>query len=78
MSWFACLYLKGEVELAEQREHHIADRHPDLLSEHRDRIADTLAKPDQVRGSVSFGSDRLFSRWYTDLRRGKHVVAVCQ
>jgi hypothetical protein len=68
--------LKGEVELTDEREHHIAERHPDLLPEHRDRIADTLAEPDQVRSSARFGSAKLFSRWYYDVRRGKHVVVV--
>ena len=76
MSRFACPYLKGEVELTEQRERHIAERHPDLLPEHRERIAATLADPEEVRKSVRFGSARLFSRWYSDLRKGKHVVVV--
>lgn len=76
MSRFACAYLSGEVELTEERERHIAERHPDLLPDHRPRIAETLAEPDQVRRSGRFGSARLFSRWYTDLRGGKHVVVV--
>ncbi|MEK6709054.1 MAG: hypothetical protein AABZ64_00595, partial [Nitrospinota bacterium] len=76
MSRFPCPYLEGEVELTAERERHIAQRHPDLLPEHGRRIAETLADPDQVRRSVRFGSAKLFSRWYTDLRGGKHVVAV--
>ncbi len=76
MSRFPCPYLKGEVELTEERERHIADRHPDLLPEHRDRVTETLFDPDLVRRSVRFGSANLFSRWFTDLRRGKHVVVV--
>jgi hypothetical protein len=76
MSQFPCPYLKGDVDLTEERERHIAERHPDLLPEHRERIAETLANPDQVRQSVRFGSAKLFSRWYTDLRQGKHVVVV--
>jgi len=76
MSRFPCPYLQGEVELTEERERHIAERHPDLLPEHRERIAETLADPDQVRRSIQFGSAKLFSRWYTDLRHGKHVVVV--
>jgi hypothetical protein len=76
MNRFPCPYLAGEVDLTEEREHHIAERHPDLLPEHWHRIAETLADPDQVRTSVRFGSARLFSRWYTDLRQGKHVVVV--
>jgi hypothetical protein len=73
---FPCPYLNGEVELTEEREIRIAQRHPDLLPDHRDRIASTLADPDQVRRSVRFGSARLFSRWYSDLRGDKHVVVV--
>lgn len=76
MSRFACPYLNGSVELTEERERHIAERHPDLLPEYRDRIAETLAAPDQVRRSARFGSARLFSRWYADARRGRHVVVV--
>jgi hypothetical protein len=76
MSQFPCPYLAGDVDLTEERERHIAERHPDLLPEHRQRIAETLADPDQVRTSVQFGSAKLFSRWYTDVRQGKHVVVV--
>jgi len=76
LSCFPCPYLNGEVELTKERELHIAQRHPDLLPDHRDRIASTLADPDQVRRSVRFGSAKLFSRWYPDLRGGKHVVVV--
>ena len=76
MSLFPCPYLKGEVELTEKRERHIAERHPDLLPEHRERVGETLADPDQVRRSVRFGSAKLFSRWYTDVQRGKHIVVV--
>jgi hypothetical protein len=71
-----CPYLNGEVELTEERERHITERHPDLLPEHRPRIAETLAAPDQVRTSARFGSAKLFSRWYTDVRQGKYVVVV--
>ena len=73
---FPCPYLNGEVELTERREHHITYRHPDLLPEHRSRIAETLADPDLVRRSPRSGKARLFSRWYTDLRGDKHVVVV--
>ena len=73
---FPCPYLAGEVELTEERERHITERHPDLLPAHRQRIAETLAAPDQVRTSARFGSAKVLSRWYTDLRQGKYVVVV--
>jgi hypothetical protein len=69
-------YLKCEVELMDEREHYIAQRYPDLLLEHRHRIAETLAQLVQVRRSARFGSAKLFSWWYTDVRQGKHVVVV--
>jgi hypothetical protein len=73
---FPCPYLEREVELTPEREQHIAERHPDLLPEHRDRIALTLAEPDRVRQGNRIPDARLFSRWYPDLIGGKHVVVV--
>lgn len=73
---FPCPFLRGEVELTEEREQHIAAHHPDLLPKYRRHIVDTLASPDLIRRSVWFGNARLFSRWYPDLRGGKHVVVV--
>jgi hypothetical protein len=43
---FPCPYLQGEIEWTDERERHIGERHPDLLPEHRERIAQTLAEPD--------------------------------
>ncbi len=76
MSRFPCPYLKGEVELTEERERLIAERHPDLLPEHQKQLIETVAAPDQIRRSLRFGNARLFSRWYTDIKRGKYVVVV--
>jgi len=76
MTTFPCPYFRGEVELTAGREAHIAERYPDLLPEYRQALALTLADPDLVRTSARFGQARLFSRWFTDIRGGKHVVAV--
>ena len=73
---FPCPYLQTEVELTEERERHIAERHPDLLLEHRMCIADTLADPDQVRRSTHLRNARLFTRWFDTVRGGKYVVVV--
>ena len=48
-SRFPCPYLNGEVELTEEREHHIAERHPDLLPEYREQIVGTREEG-QIRG----------------------------
>lgn len=76
MTWFPCSYLHSEVECTAEREWHIAEGHPDLLPEYRDQIAETLAEPNQVRGSMRLSNARLFSRWYPDVRGGKYVVVV--
>lgn len=73
---FPSPYLNGEVELTAERERHITERHPDLPREHRPRLAETSAAPGQVRTSARFGSAKLFSRWYPEVRQGKHVVVV--
>jgi hypothetical protein len=76
MTRLACPYLNGEVELAEERERHIRERHPDLLPEGRDRIARTLADPDNVRRSVRMANVRLFSRWFDMIQGGRYAVVV--
>jgi len=76
MARFPCPYVRAEVELTEERERHILERHPDFLLEHRSCIADTLADPDQVRRSMRLRSARLFTRWFDTVRGGKYVVVV--
>jgi len=76
MSQLPCPYLGGHVELTDERERHIAERHPDLLPEYRGQVAETVAAPDEIRRSMRFGNARLFSRWYTDVKKGKYVVVV--
>jgi hypothetical protein len=75
MTQFSRPYLKGDVELTAERQRHIADRHPDLLPDHYDLVAATLADPDLVRRSPRLGNTRLFSRRF-DHRGGKNVVIV--
>jgi hypothetical protein len=76
MELLACPHLTCEVELGEERRRHIAERHPELLPGERVRVAETLADPDEVRRSARASNARLFSRWFRDLRGGKHVVVV--
>jgi len=76
MTRFTCPYLSGEVELTDERKRHIAENHPDLLPEHWERIADTLADPDQIRCSTRFSNARLLTRWFDTVRGGKYIVVV--
>lgn len=62
--------------MTDERAVHIEQTHPDLLPEYVDRIGEVLASPDQVRRSTRMTSARLFSRWFDDIRQGKHLVVV--
>ena len=69
-------YLNTHVELTEERERHIQNKHPDLLPEFRSELILTIASPDQVRISKRMAHAKLFSKWFDDIRMGKHVVVV--
>ena len=49
-------YFQGQVELSDERRRHIVKTHPELLPEHLDLIALTLADPDRIRRRVRFSS----------------------
>ena len=76
MAKFPCPYLNADVELTEEREAHISDKHPDLLPEHRNCIVKTLADPDEVRRDNRFPNSQLFSRWFPGVKGGKFIVVV--
>jgi hypothetical protein len=60
MAQLPCPYLKGDVELTIERERHIGERHPDLLPDHYDLMAATLAAPDLVRRSPTWETPGCF------------------
>jgi hypothetical protein len=76
MRLFPCPYLKGNVELTEEREAHIAAQHPDLLPEFLSEIELALAQPDEVRKGKRFSSERRFYRWFEDVRNGKYIAVI--
>lgn len=76
MTRFRCPYLGNDVELTDERERHIAECHPDILPEYQDQIAATLVDPDRVRCSSWLPNAKMFSRWFDQVRSGKHVVVV--
>lgn len=76
MPEFPCPYLGHEVELTTERENHIAQRHPDLLPAHRDKLAAVLHDPDQIRRSPRFPNARLFSRLFGSVGVEQHVIVV--
>jgi len=76
MKKFPCPYLKGDVELTDEREAHIAETHPDLLPEYLPQLGQTLEDPDEVRRSTRMSGARVFYRWFEDVRQGKYVAVV--
>jgi hypothetical protein len=68
--------LGGFVELTGEREKHIAAYHPELLPGHMDFLRETLEAPDQIRRVRRNPEARLFSKWYSGFKGGKHVVVV--
>jgi hypothetical protein len=75
-SYFPCPWLGGEVEFTDERERDIPGGHPDLVPEHRDKLAEVLRDPDTIRRSARAASAHVFSRWYTALRQGRHVAVI--
>ncbi|MFM2428926.1 MAG: hypothetical protein RLZZ511_139 [Cyanobacteriota bacterium] len=76
MEYFACPYLQTTVELTHEREQHILDRHPDLPDSYLSLIEQTLLNPDEVRCDQRFEETWLFSRWFSDIRRGRFLVVA--
>ncbi len=76
MEYFACPYLETSVELTYEREQHILDRHPDLPDGYLNLIEQTLLNPDEVRCDQRFEETWLFSRWFSDIRRGRFLVVA--
>lgn len=75
--FFDCPYLGAQVELTDEREAHIRRLHPEVLTPARNLLADTMAEPDSVRRDYDDPDrTRHFSRWYDDLRGGRHLVVV--
>ncbi len=76
MTLLPCPYLGGMVELTDERRQHILSKHPELLPAHFDRLAETLANPDQIRRDSRFPATRLFARWFENIKGGKMLVVA--
>ena len=73
MTQLPCPYLNADVELTDEREAHIREKHPELLPEHRDHLIQTLADPDDVRRDTRFPNSQLFSHWFPDVKGGNSL-----
>jgi len=72
----ACPYLDADVEWTEERQQHIAARHPELLPAHEAKIVQAVADPGEIRRDREYPNTRLFFRWFDDLMGGKNVVVA--
>ena len=76
MAWLECPFLNGKIELSNERLAHILRRHPELAVGQPDTIAATLLDPDLVRIYLDEPLAHAFSKYYSGLLGGKHVVVV--
>lgn len=63
------------IELRDERREHILRYHPDLRP-FLDRLAQTVANPDQIRKSKDDPQVVLFYKFYGDILGGKYMVVV--
>ncbi len=76
MEFFPCPYLGGMVELNEEREQHIREKHSDFLTERLYYIAGALADPDRILRKAPDADTIVFYRWYDDLDKYVLVAVV--
>ncbi|MGF1481927.1 MAG: PBECR2 nuclease fold domain-containing protein [Cyanophyceae cyanobacterium] len=76
MEQFSCPYLGKDVELTDEREEHIENRHPTLIQDYLERLAQTIAEPDKIHRSQQNSNTRLFCRFYDDFQRRKYVIVI--
>ena len=76
MERIRCAYLDADVELTDQREAHIRQRHADLLPVHRPLLIQAVADPEIVLRSRRFRGALVFCRWFPGLLGGKYIAAV--
>ncbi|MYC32991.1 MAG: hypothetical protein F4X64_07435 [Chloroflexi bacterium] len=74
VTFFSCPYLGGLVELNDERERHIREKHSAMLPDLYRYIATTLAEPEHIQRSQTHDNTRLFTRW--DESRAKYVIVV--
>lgn len=73
---FFCPYLNREVILTDERYDHIKKQHPELLPDYEIAVKETVYDPDSIRKSIRFQNARLFTRYFENIRGGKHSVVV--
>jgi hypothetical protein len=74
-SRFPCPYLNGEVELTEEPEHPIAERHSDLLPEYREQIVGTREEGGYVVVVVVSDLDATNRHWIITAHLTTRLVA---
>jgi hypothetical protein len=70
---FDCPYLGRPVELTDEREAHIRSRHPEVLREGDDLLAEAIRRPQSLCRSHQDEEVLIFVRWYDDLLKGRYL-----
>lgn len=68
-------YLGNQIELTDERWHHIIIEHPEVKSL-KDRLSEILSQPDMVKRSGRDKDVLLYYRYYPDILRGKYLIVV--
>ena len=76
METFPCPYLGVIVELPDERERHIENRHAVLLPGRMDYIARALYDPDVVILKANTVNNFVFGRWFFDLDKYTLVAVI--
>jgi hypothetical protein len=71
-----CPHLHAAVELTDERRQHILDKHPEIMPDHFDQIAETIADPDEIQQDERFANTYHFSRRYEAIEDGKYLIVV--
>lgn len=74
MELFDCPYLGAPVELTDEREAHIHERHDEMQLTLYHLLRQTLQFPHVVQRSAN--NALIFSRWHTNLLNGKYVIVI--
>lgn len=74
MKYF-CTFLNTDVDLTEERETHIHEYHPDMIS-FVDRIQDILLNCDAIYESNRDPNVILFYKFFKNIHDGKYIVVA--
>jgi len=67
----------NKIKLTDKQWNHIIKEHPEV-EDYKDRLSETLSKPDLVKRSKRNKDTFLYYRCYNDIYKGKYLLAVVE